>query len=219
VTDEFDWAVDPLLDQPLLDQHDPAGTDHLTDGLADSPIDSPIDSPADDRYGPGWPRHGWVDDQSVHPAADDAAPDRWPVSEAGGHIWSVDPDHEPAGVVGPHESMFQRHPTGTTVSGAADAGDPGFGGGPEVTVGMDVSMFPAALDLDVVPSDGQDWVDVDLLGNPPAGSLTPVWLDPPGELLADLHRLDAGDGTPSWQAVAGSDDPAVRALGLRWRPG
>lgn len=210
MTDEFDWSVDPFLDR-----HDPAGTDNLTDGLADSPADDL----ADDRYGPGWPHDLSVDDPPGHPTADDPGPDRWPVPEPGGHTGSVDPDHEVTGVVGPHESMFQRHPTGTTVSGAVDAGDPGFGGGPEVTVGVDVSMFPAALDLDVVPSDGQDWVDVDLLGNPPAGSLTPVRLDPPGELLADLHRLDAGDGTPSWQAVAGSDDPAVRALGLRWRPG
>ncbi|HEY9472579.1 MAG TPA: hypothetical protein VIS06_01875 [Mycobacteriales bacterium] len=224
MTDEFGWLTDPFLDQ-----HDPVGSDALADHVTDDVADDMAGHPDGGRYGPVWPHHLPSDPPSDllsddppsdDPSVDHAATDRWQMA---GPDWSTDSaddvEHRFEGVASPRESMFQPHPTGIAVGGAVDAGDFGFDSGPESSVGMDVSLFPARLELDVVPSDGHDWVDVDLLGDPAAGSLTAGWFDPPQELLADLHRLDGGDGTPSWQAVTESDDPAVRALGLRWQRG
>lgn len=85
---------------------------------------------------------------------------------------------------------------------------------------VDAHAFPPHLDLDVVPADGLSWVDVDLLGDATAVPTAPLVLpDSPQALLADLHREDGADGAPSWQTVAESDDPAVRALTLFWQSG
>jgi hypothetical protein len=40
--------------------------------------------------------------------------------------------------------------------------------------------------------------------------------DPPDLLLADLHAADGGDGPASATGLAGSDDPAIRALAAYW---
>lgn len=86
----------------------------------------------------------------------------------------------------------------------------------------DASPFPPPLDLDVVPPDGSDWVDPGLLGEPSAewgAGVDPapfVAMDDPHALLADLHAADLAEGEPSWDALAGSDDPAIRALALHW---
>ena len=74
--------------------------------------------------------------------------------------------------------------------------------------------FPPPLDLDVPAADGPS-VDAGLLGRveDAAEQLT----DPPDMLLADLAAAD-GDPEADWATLHGSDDPAVRALSLRWRP-
>jgi hypothetical protein len=74
--------------------------------------------------------------------------------------------------------------------------------------------FPSPLDLDVRPPDGP-WIDAALLGRveDADGQRT----DPPDALLADLAAAD-GDPSADWTTLHESDDPAVRALALRWRP-
>lgn len=74
--------------------------------------------------------------------------------------------------------------------------------------------FPPPLDLDVPAADGPS-VDAGLLGRveDAAEQLT----DPPDMLLADLAAAD-GDPEADWATLHESDDPAVRALSLRWRP-
>lgn len=73
--------------------------------------------------------------------------------------------------------------------------------------------FPPPLDLDVPPPPG-GWVDPDLLGRTAdAGETT----DPPEALRTDLAAAD-GDPGADWATLNDSEDPAVRALALRWRP-
>ena len=74
--------------------------------------------------------------------------------------------------------------------------------------------FPPALGLHTRPADGS-WVDPGLLG--PIEDALDRTTDPPDALLADLA---AADGAPAagWTTLHESDDPAVRALALRWRP-
>jgi hypothetical protein len=74
--------------------------------------------------------------------------------------------------------------------------------------------FPPPLDSDVRPADGP-WVDADLLGRAEDAGEPPT--DPPDALLADLAAAD-GDPDADWTTLHESDDPAVRALALRWRP-
>jgi hypothetical protein len=74
--------------------------------------------------------------------------------------------------------------------------------------------FPPPLDLDVRPPDGP-WVDAGLLGRVEDAAEQPT--DPPDALLADLAAAD-GDPAADWTTLHESDDPAVRALSLRWRP-
>jgi len=74
--------------------------------------------------------------------------------------------------------------------------------------------FPPRLALHARPADGS-WVDPGLLG--PVEDALDRTTDPPDALLADLA---AADGAPAagWTTLHESDDPAVRALALRWRP-
>jgi hypothetical protein len=77
--------------------------------------------------------------------------------------------------------------------------------------------YPPPLDLDIRPADGP-WIDAGLLGradDADADGEQP--LDPPDALLADLAAAD-GDPDADWTTLEDSDDPAVRALSLRWRP-
>lgn len=74
--------------------------------------------------------------------------------------------------------------------------------------------FPPPLDSDVRPADGS-WIDPGLLG--PVDDAVDQMTDPPGALLADLAAAD-GDPAADWTALRRSDDPAVRALVLRWCP-
>jgi len=74
--------------------------------------------------------------------------------------------------------------------------------------------FPPPLDLDVPAADGP-WVDAGLLGRVEDAAEQPT--DPPDMLLADLAAAD-GDPEADWATLHESDDPAVRALSLRWRP-
>lgn len=73
--------------------------------------------------------------------------------------------------------------------------------------------FPPSLDLDVQPAGGS-WVDPDLLGLVEDG--VDRHTDPPDALLADLAAAE-GDPVADWTSLHESDDPAVRALALRWR--
>jgi hypothetical protein len=74
--------------------------------------------------------------------------------------------------------------------------------------------FPPPLDLVARAADGPQ-VDPDLLDvveDPCEQSV-----DPPDALLADL-AVAAGEPEADWSTLHKSEDPAVRALALRWRP-
>ncbi len=73
--------------------------------------------------------------------------------------------------------------------------------------------FPPRLDPDVRPADGR-WIDPGLLG--PVDDGLDRTTDPPDALLDDLAAA-AGDPAADWTTLAGSEDPAVRALARRWR--
>lgn len=222
---DADWPEDPLAGQPDALGHD---------GLAD------------EVYGPVWHDGQPADplpaghdhtDPSVDPLADpgppaDASTDHLGQFDHPGHLdhgltaglggvdatatdADVDTGHGPVGP-GHHGDDLGRHDPAVGPP-PGPLGTPGVADPDGVATGVEGSPFPAMLDLDVLPSDGRDWVDVDLLGDPAPGSGAVLRFDPPARLLADLHRIDGGDGTPTWSAVAGSDDPAVRALALRWR--
>ncbi|MGI8697311.1 MAG: hypothetical protein ACR2JQ_11830, partial [Mycobacteriales bacterium] len=90
--------------------------------------------------------------------------------------------------------------------------DPALLGGPGAVPGPDLGQGPGDPSADPGADPGTD---------PGAGLPVEAALPPhaaPAVLLADLHLLDAGDGTPSWAALANSDDPAVRAPAQLWRP-
>jgi hypothetical protein len=74
--------------------------------------------------------------------------------------------------------------------------------------------FPPPLDLGVRPARGP-WIDAGPVGRAEVAGEQPT--DPPDALLADLAAAD-GDPDAGWTALHESDDPAVRALSLRWRP-
>lgn len=189
------------------------GPDEPHDGLGHDPLAHGVDAAdgAAARFGLDWP-------DSV---ADEPGP-------AG--AWAHDPPVHPE-VAGGQPSGPEHHPAGSH-DGSPDGGEGGDGGAGasasapvvpvdewDVPTDADVSPFPTPLGLEVSPTDGLDWVDARLLG---AGDLTDavppaVHLDPPGALLADLHRLDAADGSPSWAALSDSDDPVVRALARFWQ--
>lgn len=126
--------------------------------------------------------------------------------------WSADPD--PAGEVSaPAGDWATDDPAGWTDDPPDDGTDPAgwaTGGEPEA--------FPPALDLDLTPADGGPWTDPDLLGGPDAPEAPTAWSPPtdgPIALRPDL-ALAHGDPDASWSALRSSDDPAVRALALRW---
>jgi hypothetical protein len=74
--------------------------------------------------------------------------------------------------------------------------------------------FPPPLGLHIRPADGS-WADPGLLG--PAEDAPDHAADPPDALLADLAAAE-GDPAADWRTLRESDDPAVRALALRWHP-
>jgi hypothetical protein len=75
----------------------------------------------------------------------------------------------------------------------------------------DTDPFPPPVQLDVVPADGR-WTDPDLLGRAAGGDPA---TDPAEALRADLAAA-VGDPEADWAALRDSDDPAVRALAMRW---
>lgn len=74
--------------------------------------------------------------------------------------------------------------------------------------------FPPPVDSDLRPADGP-WADPRLLGHLREAGEHPT--DPPHALLSDLAAA-GGDPDADWATLHESDDPAVRALALRWRP-
>jgi len=79
-------------------------------------------------------------------------------------------------------------------------------------------VYPPQLDVTISPADGQDWVDPGLLGaDVDSEPVVPPDYAPPEELLASLHTADGSDAPATWDAMATSDDPAVRALATFWR--
>ena len=76
----------------------------------------------------------------------------------------------------------------------------------------EIEPFPPPLDLGVRPH-GDPWVDPDLVGRTAEAGGAPT--DPPEQLRADLAAAD-GDPEADWATLHESDDPAVRALALRW---
>jgi hypothetical protein len=150
-----------------------------------------------------------------------------------------DPDHagpgpaaEPAGLPDEHPADWSGWDAGRFGGGSDwDAPQPfhdGFSGlEPDVGDGTDPAgwtaatgsdPFPPALDLDVQPADGGPWVDPALLGGPDRWTLGGPDLVGPAALLPDLAAAD-GDPAAGWDSLRDSDDPAVRALAVRWRPG
>jgi hypothetical protein len=81
------------------------------------------------------------------------------------------------------------------------------------TAGM-TDPFPPPLDSDARPADGP-WTDARLLAR--REEVGDHRTDPPEALLADLASAE-GDPDAGWATLSESDDPAVRALALRWRP-
>jgi hypothetical protein len=81
------------------------------------------------------------------------------------------------------------------------------------TAGM-IDPFPPPLGSAARPVDGP-WTDARLLAR--AENAGERRIDPPEALLADLAAAD-GDPEADWTTLSKSDDPAVRALALRWRP-
>lgn len=140
----------------------------------------------------------------------------WPdPAGAAASVGAADPD-----AAGPDAA----DPDAADPDAGADAETAGWSGDGTDAAGWDTGdraeVFPPALEVDVVPVDGGPWVDPDLLGaDPPdpdgwtADLIPPT--DPPPALLADLAAAD-GDPAAGWQALLGSDDPAVRALAAHW---
>jgi len=81
------------------------------------------------------------------------------------------------------------------------------------TAGM-TDPYPPLLESDTRPAEGP-WTDARLLAR--AEGPDEQSTDPPEALLADLAAA-AGDPDADWTTLSESDDPAVRALALRWRP-
>lgn len=209
-------------EDPLSDQHD--GTGDMTGGTGGT-----AGGLAGEGYGSVWhdgphvdPAGGsWVDAPGSHPFDSEpgADPDHAAVWHGAGGHGGTDDHADGAGRAGvdqTHPGPGRHEPTGGTGPEPPAAGDTADAVVQAARFHTDLAVFPPRLDLDVCPADGRDWVDVDLLGEPdPGGAFR---FAAPADLLADLHRSDGADGEASWQAVTGSDDPAVRALGLRWRP-
>jgi hypothetical protein len=224
---DADWPEDPFAGQPDALGHDGLTGEVYGPGWHDGQPADPL---------PAGHDHS---DPSVDPLTDPGSPTDTSTGQLGqfdhvdqfvdhlghgltarlGGVDATDADadagHGPVGPVHHGDDLGRHDPTGGPPPGPL--GTAGVADPDGVATGAEVSPFPAVLELDVLPSDGRDWVDVDLLGDPAPGSGVVLRFDPPARLLADLHRIDGGDGTPTWSAVADSDDPAVRALALRWR--
>lgn len=123
--------------------------------------------------------------------------------------WSADPD--PAtGVTDAATDWAPDDGTDSAGWAADDGTDPSSwaaAGEPEA--------FPPTLDMDVTPADGGPWTDPDLLGGSEESSAWTPPTDGPVALRPDLALAD-GDPDATWSSLRSSDDPAVRALALRW---
>ncbi|HEY6745693.1 MAG TPA: hypothetical protein VI357_08230 [Mycobacteriales bacterium] len=194
---EWDHGHDGHGDGPDLPDHDP--------GWEASGPDGQLAEPAGPDHPYGLPDHPGPEPHDAGPAEPAGFPEEKPadwsgsgddVLHAGPDAW--EPDHGP----------FDPDP-----AGPADGTDPAGW-----TVAAD--PFPPALDLDVQPGDAGPWADPALLGDPDHGTgvaepAPPA--DPPAALLPDLAAAD-GDPDAGWDTLRDSDDPAVRALALRWNP-
>jgi hypothetical protein len=190
---------------PYDDGHAAGGSDHVEQ--PDHPAD-PAGAAAAEAHAGAADAHAGTDGDGVsdhgdlHYAVDEAGQ-----QPAGSHPDDAQPDDAP--LDGAHAEPAAE----TTVDTSELAGP---------AQPVDADPFPAPLGLDVSPSDGQPWVDPDLLGadspDPDGGELEPPGPppDPPAALLADLHAADGGDGPAAASALAASDDPAVRALAAFW---
>jgi hypothetical protein len=78
--------------------------------------------------------------------------------------------------------------------------------------------YPPHLDVAITPTDGQEWVDPNLLGDDHLEAEPVSHLASSEELLGSLHESSGSDGEPSWEAAHNSDDPAVRSLAAFWHP-
>jgi len=162
------------------------------------------------------------------PAADPLAHDPagheplGPEPSPGGEL-SQDLDHDRGHDLGHDLRHSGELPADLATDPATDPADPATDPATDPAAGLlaghDDGPFPVRLDVDVETADGLDWVDPELLGNGPAGFLAdplPPYA-PRADLLADLHHAAGSDGAASWESLAGSDDPAVRALAMHWR--
>lgn len=243
---EHGWPGDPLGEHGFGDPADPADPADSTAGLGDyHPLgdgygDHPVDHSADYDEHEFGAADGWSDAAAEHPDAGPTdgywhdytdGPDSGHADsvEQVGHVDHV--DHVDPGSA--DETVHSLHGA-EGADGAGEVADGPSEDGPlldseHLAQPVDAETFPPHLELDVTPTDGREWVDVDLLGSgeewgtmsmtdsttdPMGGVVVP---DSPQALLADLHQFDGGDGMPSWTTVAGSDDPAVRALALHWQ--
>lgn len=78
--------------------------------------------------------------------------------------------------------------------------------------------YPPHIDVAITPTDGQEWVDPNLLGDDHLEAEPVSHLASPEELLGSLHEASGSDGEPSWEAAHNSEDPAIRSLAAFWHP-
>jgi hypothetical protein len=186
--DSHDLGHDPLA-EGLDGGADPDGHDPGLDGGAD---------PFGFDHDPGAGQSELTDEGDVH----GDLPDSGPGEDGFGHP-SPDSHHDGVAAAIPENA------------GGHEVAAFGLDPDPSATDG-DLS-YPPPLDVDVVPTDGLDWVDPGLLGSETdAGPHFAV--AHPDELLASVHSADGGDGEPTWEAMHASDDPATRALAAFWDP-
>ncbi len=188
-----DWpGDDPFGNHDYGDGHlngdDPGSGYELDHGAFDH--DLVADEPADD------------DDQAEHPGHGDPAAgyDADPAADPDPDADADAADHADVAPIDERPPAYEAEPGYVDHDGT-------------LPQHVDTSPFPPYLDVDVAPSDGRDWVDPHLLGEPePASTADADAASADGGSADALHDLHAAEGADPAQ----SDDPAVRALALFW---
>lgn len=228
-----EWEHGP--DQPGgWDGQDPGDGGLAGAGLPDEPLDLPGTPDGTDGLPgePGVPGEPGLPGENGGSPAGTGAPGG---SLPGGGDPADLPD-EPAGLPTEAPADWTTVPdAGDLATDAGDWADPetpagwaSDGEGPDpagtdpatwAAAGPGPDPFPPALDLDVTPADGGPWTDPELIGGTGADPDADTAYAPaePAALLSDLSAAD-GDPDATWQDLADSDDPAVRALAAHWRP-
>lgn len=167
--------------------------------------------------------HDWTHDHFEHPDHDAFdLPDEQPLAQEHGFLEDLISDDHQHGLLDDHAVPdFDQH--APEDHGALPADEISL----EPEPAADAAGFdPPMLEVSISPADGQDWVDPGLLGGAAgdAGDVGDLGPEPaalyaaPDDLLSSLHAAEGSDTGADWDSLAGSDDPAVRALAEFWRP-